>query len=539
MDLERLGTLLGHAADASERYRLEWPGKLAARREVDRPARGVLAVDPVAPAGFDEARHVFISGENLEVLRLLRRSYAQRVKLIYVDPPYNTGGDLLYHDDFSASAAAWRASGQRDRHGRRHSGWLSFMYPRLALARELLRSDGAIAVQIDDNELHNLIALMDELFGAENRVSTICVKMSHLSGRKMAHLSRTLPKLKEYIVVYARERAALTLNPITRPCGWGEALDRYTRVILDPSLPAESWQFSSVAEQTRGLGENGRETWCLANSHRIFRTAVNDALRGTPRDGRVHRVRTPTGLERLALDGEEMVFARSRMREIDGVWRPVIALGDLWTDIGINNLHNEGGVPFANGKKPLKLVRRLISLLTGAADDLVLDFFAGSGTTGEAVVAQNAEDGGTRRYVLVQIPVAPNPADAEARSFTTLAQLCRTRLQAVAARDAGGAFRALQGSALGATRADPGSALVEAMVRAGLELGLPLARATFGGVAVTQVGGDALWAVYGLGEAVLAAVASGRPRHLWACDADAAARLREVAPNAVIHFSGA
>jgi adenine-specific DNA-methyltransferase len=421
----------------AERYRLDWPGRRDAVQAALAPLDKALVAEPGRSVAFDTTRNLFVEGDNLEALKLLRAEFAGKVKCIYIDPPYNTGGDFLYADDFSEDAASYaRRAGGADGEGldgRFHADWLSMMYPRLRLARELLSGDGAIAVQIDDHELHTLLVLMEEIFGAANHVATVCVKMSHLSGMKMAHVGHRIPKLKEYLVVYARSRAAFRLNPVYEPCSWDEAFGRYTRVVEDPSLPVESWRFVQLRALTAGMDGPAREAFCIQNAHRVFRTAVNDSLRGTPRDGTVRRVVSASGLEKLALNGEEVLFARARLREVDGQLRPVRALGDIWTDIGINNLHNEGGVPFANGKKPLKLVRRIVSLLATRAgeghEDVVLDFFAGSGTTGEAVLRQNAADGGRRRYVLVQAaePCAPG-SEAAGSGFACISDVTRRRL---------------------------------------------------------------------------------------------------------------
>ena len=447
VDLDRLRQeLSGFVVEGPrERYHLDWPGKRAAVAVSNAPLPKALRPQRDQSVDFDRSKNLFIEGDNLEALKLLQESYLGKVKLIYIDPPYNTGSDFLYRDDFAESPERYlELSRQRDEggsrlvanlesNGRFHSDWLSMLFPRLRLARNLLATHGAIAVQIDDNELSNLIAMMDEVFGPANHVATICVKMSHLSGMKMAHVEHKVPKIKEFIVIYARSRESLKLTPVYEPCSWDEAFDRYTRVVVDPNVPLDAWTFQTVNECTRGLDEKQRDEWCVTNAARIFRTAVNDALKDTPKDGRVREHITATGLRRLVLNREEVIFARSRMKEIEGRFVPVRAMGDIWTDIGINNLHNEGGVAFANGKKPLKLVRRLISMLgTGESNrdpDVVLDFFAGSGTTGEAVLQQSVADGRERRYILVQLPETCAPDSEAAQSgFKTIAEITRKRL---------------------------------------------------------------------------------------------------------------
>ena len=443
-DLDRLKLVVGESIDVGkERYGLTWPGKAECFKTIQAPSLGTLLPVPEESVNWDTTENLIIEGDNLEVLKLLQKSYLGKVKMIYIDPPYNTGNDFIYPDDYSESLKTYlEYTGQVDGEGRRfstntdtdgrfHSKWLNMMYPRLYLARHLLRDDGIICISIDDNEMHHLRELCDDIFGEENFVGSVTVKMSHLSGVKMSHTAARLPKLKEYLVAYSRSRAAYALNAVRVPTTWDDAFERYTSWLdFDNRDDLATWRRRRLTDVLSDVKAADLEQFRLNHSDRIFRTAVNDSLATTPRDDRFRRSVTPTGLERIALNGEEVIFASSKLTVIDGKQVPTTALGDIWMDIGINNLHNEGGVAFPNGKKPLKLLRRLIQLVVASGEDrpLILDFFAGSGTTGEAVLQENDGDGGSRRFVLVQLP--------EPAGTGSVTDILKTRLTHAAAQSA-------------------------------------------------------------------------------------------------------
>jgi len=284
------------------------------------------------------------------------------------------------------------------------------MEKRLRLAKNLLKDTGSIFISIDDHEYAQLKLLCDEIFGEENFISTICVKMSHLSGVKMSHLDKKLPKLKEYLLMYARDKYKLSVNPVYETVSWEKAFSRYKSFILkDSSDPDDfvKWKVISLNEALRNNGvdvndKNAVDVFCFEHACEIFRTARNRSSLFTslPNDNLFREIKTSTGLTKLAYKREEVIFANLKLSEdSNGVSTARESLGDIWCDIGINNLHNEGGVSFRNGKKPLKLVKRVISMCTNK-DALVLDFMAGSGTTGQAVLELNKDDGGNRKFIL-------------------------------------------------------------------------------------------------------------------------------------------
>ena len=442
VDFEALKAVLGeHIEDADERYNFTWHGKNKARQIAQTPSTGTLRPCKEESVNWDTAQNLFIEGDNLEVLKLLQKAYNKKISMIFIDPPYNTGQDFIYKDNFANNVGNYLeltsqvdgngipTSKNFETSGRYHTDWLNMIYPRLKLARRLLSDDGLIFIQIDDNELVNLKKVCDEVFGEENLVNLITVKMSHLSGVKMSHVDKKLPKIKEFILVYSKNRNLVKLNPIYEPSKWDEALSRYTQFITNIEQPFEDWKYEPVRKVAESKGidfkiDEVRESFLIDNAKNIFRTARNRAFPSTGIKGVFSKVTTATGLEKFVLNDEEVLFASEKMKLIDGKLRPANALGDIWSDIGINNLHNEGGVDFRNGKKPIKLLTRLIQL-AGISDGIVLDFFGGSGSTAHAVMDFNCRNNNDLKFITVQLPESCN---GEYEEYNTISDLCLDRI---------------------------------------------------------------------------------------------------------------
>lgn len=402
-----------------ESYSLNWLGKSYARLLTNLPPQGLLKPDTEhnsAPQNSD-SKNLLIKGDNLEVLKHLVNGYREQIKMIYIDPPYNTGSDgFVYQDSFKFSvddlsrlagidkAEAERILSFTAKGSNSHSAWLTFMYPRLYIARELLKNDGFIVISINDNESAQLKILCDEIFGEENFITDVAIQMSHLSGVKMSHRHKTVPKIKESILIYCMNNNSINIKDEFVESTWEESLDRYTGYISNfEQDDICSWERITVRQAAIDanvdVGDyNEFLAFKLENAERIIRTATNDSLKGIKKEKVFSKVISATGLERFVYNGEEVLFASKFVRE----GKVYSYIGDIWTDIGINNLHNEGGVPFKNGKKPLKLIQRLMRMFT-EKDSLILDFFAGSGTTGHAVYLQNYKDSGNRKFISVQI----------------------------------------------------------------------------------------------------------------------------------------
>src|SRR5690554_1289079 len=480
VDWEKLKATLGEDINFSnERSVLNWAGKSEAFKILQMPTTKTLNPCPEESVKKDgttytkndlgfliddsetlgqqseinnlHSQNLFIEGENMEVLKVLQKSYFGKVKMIYIDPPYNTGNDsFIYPDKFSETKSDYeKRVGDKDEegymtkdgmfkknskeNGQYHSNWLNMMMPRLYLAKNLLKQDGVIYIQIDDNELHNLILLMNEVFGEENHISTVCVKMSHLSGMKMSHKDKKIPKIKEFILIYAKNKDFIKLNTVYTEGEWDNVFDRYSKYVeIVKDVDAEKWEIHNLNNylKTKGITtEKEIESFRISNSDKIFRTAVNDSFKTEPKEPFFRKIVTKTGLEKYIYNGEEVLFADKKIVEIDGKKVPAETIGDIWTDIGINNLHKEGEIAFENGKKPLKLIRRVLDIST-AENDLVLDFFSGSGTTAHAVMELNAQDGGNRKSISVQLAEKTDKkSEAYKAGYKTIADIAKEQIR--------------------------------------------------------------------------------------------------------------
>lgn len=419
IDFDKLKAVLGEYIEKNdESYRFTWYGKKEAFRKSQIPSTGTLRPCIEESKDWDTTQNLYIEGDNLEVLKLLQKSYNNKIKMIYIDPPYNKDKDFIYPDKWSDPINEYKKiTGQINEDGNvinsdtegeggRHTKWLNMMYPRLILARNLLTNDGIICIQIDDAEFENLKKLCNEVYGEENFVGSVCVKMSHLSGMKMSHKDKKIPKIKEFILIYVKSKDYLNINTVYIPGKWEEVLNRYTKFVEKTSDDCENWEVVSLSQKLKQLNisdPSDKEKFCIENADCIFRTAVNDSLANMPKDNTFHKVITKTGLEKYVYNSEEVLFANTKLQLFDGQLLPAETVGDIWVDIGINNLHKEGEINFPNGKKPFKLLDRLVSMFTGE-NDIILDFFSGSSSTAHGVIWRNSIDNKKRKFIMVQLP---------------------------------------------------------------------------------------------------------------------------------------
>lgn len=320
-------------------------------------------------------QNLLIYGDNLRGLRDLARTHAATFQCVYLDPPYNTGMTFEHYQD-----------------ARSHDAWLKMMDARLRAIVPLLRDTGFVCVQIDDREFAYLQVLMDSIFARDRRVATVVVKMSELSGVKMNHVHTRLPKLKEYLLIYAASDAA-RLRPQRVPKDeetLSKYLKYYNKIIENPSDPVSEWRVVSLrdwmrAQKIRVTAHAVRQTQ-LQEAHRVVYRTNNAFLRTLSFDVPLQEVQSPTGKKYIWWEGKQMLFLADHTHTY---------LGDLWTDISTINLNKEGGAAFRFSKKPEALLGRILSLLSDPGD-WVLDPFAGSGTTG--AVAQKLN----RRWVMIE-----------------------------------------------------------------------------------------------------------------------------------------
>ncbi len=426
IDTKKLAELLGDdVADESERFGLFWPGKKRALRAAQAPTTATLKPDFADSKHWDTTQNVFIEGDNLEVLKILQRHYHSKVKLIYIDPPYNTGKDFVYPDNFTEGLDTYlewtrqvnkegkKVSTNSETEGRYHSNWLNMMYPRLKLARNLLADDGVIFISIDDNEADNLIRLCKEVFGERNYLATFIWKSK--SGG--ANDSGEVAVDHEYIVCFSRQETdkSLGLDPeavATTSYNNEDENGRYALERLDKQnlgylasldFPITGPDGTSYTVQQRNPeSPNARWRWSKETVAGRYEELVF-------KDGNVYtkNYEKPGGKPRSLFVDERFGRTRTGSTEVRDVM---------------------GGGYFDN-PKPTKLLKTIAAIGT-QSDSIVLDFFAGSSSTANAVMQLNAEDGGNRRFIMVQLP-EPTPEESEARKagFATIANISRKRIK--------------------------------------------------------------------------------------------------------------
>jgi adenine-specific DNA-methyltransferase len=423
--------LSGHLVEGPrERYQLDWPGKREALFTANAPVAKTLRPVRDASVGFDTTRNLFIEGDNLDALKLLQESCLNQVRLIYIDPPYNTGNDFVYDDDFAETTAEYLArSGQADSSGSRlvantesngrfHSDWLSMMYPRLKLARNLLADDGAIFVSIDSTEHANLTRLLIELMGEDNFRANIVWQKRYTRSNN----TRDFTAVVENIVVFSRSDQ-FTVNLLSRT---EEADARYANPDSDPRGAWKAASFLNPATPAQ------RPSLC----YEIRNPNTGQVTRPTVHAWR----RTRAEFDRLAADGLLYWGADGRspvpsvkmfLSEVRGL-TPTNFWGHEYaghTDEGTRDLSGLIDGKVFDNPKPVKLMKRVLEHATDASS-LVLDFFAGTGTMAQAVLELNAEDGGSRRFIAVQVPEECAPRSAASRAgFATIADICKERIR--------------------------------------------------------------------------------------------------------------
>jgi adenine-specific DNA-methyltransferase len=425
VNVDVLKSLIGDktVSDTEEKFGLNWHGKRRARQLALASSTGTLRPSPGDSVDWDTTRNLMIEGDNLEVLKLLQKSYAGKVKLIYIDPPYNTGKDFVYPDNFQdniknyleltgQSEGGNKISSNTEASGRFHTDWLNMMYPRLRIARNLLRDDGVLFVTIDDTECSNLRVLLDDVFGAENFAASIAWKK-----RSSPDARDTIGSVHDWILCYVRDaekiKAAIGKMPLSE-----QRVEAYTNPDGDPR-----GEWASV-DMT---GMTGRAT-----KDQFFDVTLPSGRTIGPPDGRSWGLAEKTFLELRADNriwfgsgGDGVPRIKKFLTESDG--QVVPSFWDM-NDVGSNDEAKKdandlmGQPDVFDTPKPIRLIKRMIEITTKKGQSaIVVDFFAGSGTTGHAVAAHNVETESGCRYVLVQLP---EPLDPQSKAQAVAADFC-------------------------------------------------------------------------------------------------------------------
>lgn len=439
VNFDKLRTLLGdHVATERERFGLQWAGKSECFKVIQEKSIGTLKPCRDESVNFDETENLFIEGDNLEVLKLLQRAYYGKVKMIYIDPPYNTGKEFVYPDNYNENLKTYlQYTGQvdsegrsfstnKDTEGRFHSKWLNMMYPRLFLARNLLKDDGLICISIDDNEVNHLRKLCDEVFGEENFIESIVWKKRYGGGAK----EKYLVSLHEYILVYAKNVNAL--NPIFIPLEESSIKRYYTK--KDSKYKIRGGYRTHPLEATKSMGERKNLVYGI--------TGPDGELIMPKRQWLWGKERAFTALKNDDLeflkdrDGNYTVHTKQYLKDENGKVREGKAfsiIDDIFTQHGTNEIIELfGNAQIFTFPKPSKLLSKILDIALENPDEIIIDLFAGSCSMAQAILEKNAIDKGQRKYIMVQLPeIIEEKSEASKAGFSTIAEVGKERIRRV------------------------------------------------------------------------------------------------------------
>ena len=461
LDIDKLLALCGeYIGNDFEKYKFEWKGKAECLKLAQKRSTGTLRPCPEESVDWDTTQNLYIEGDNLEVLKLLQTAYYRKVKMIYIDPPYNTGNDFVYADDFADPMARYKEVTQQttksnpETMGRFHTNWLNMMYPRLRLAANLLRDDGVIFISIDDAELYNLKKICDEVFGEENYVATLVYDKNRKNDAKYFSVGH------EYMLVYFKSAATIYERGIilrTTKEGIDEVKAEFERLRV---LHNDNWEL--VNEGLKELYKSwpeGDERKSLARFTRVDEKGpyrddgnINWPGGGGPMYDVLHpitgkvckkpvsgwRYPTPERLQEEVDKGhvvfgkDETTVPRVRMNLFEADKEVMRSVHFSYAQTATNEFAQifDGKRVFDN-PKPISDIKKLVDYLTSKDDeDIILDFFSGSATTAHAVMKLNAEDGGNRRFILVQLPeVCDEKSEAAKAGYKNICEIGKERIR--------------------------------------------------------------------------------------------------------------
>ncbi len=425
LDIDKLLGLCGEYIDNDfEKYKFEWKGKADCLKLAQKRSAGTLRPCPEESINFDTTQNLYIEGDNLEVLKLLQSAYYRKVKMIYIDPPYNTGNDFVYSDDFADPLARYKEVTQQttksnpETMGRFHTNWLNMMYPRLRLAANLLRDDGVIFISIDDNEVANLRKICDEVFGEENFVAQFIWERAFAPKNDAKFVSNS----HDYIIMYAKILQSFSIGRLKRTA---EANERYKNPDNDPrgdwtsgDLSVKSYNANTDYEIITPSGRkvNPPHGSCWRVSKQKFKELVDDnrIWFGTNGDN-VPRLKRFSSEVQDGIVPTSLLYNKNVGHSQEGRQE----LKKIFDDKG-----------YFDGPKPVRLLAHLLNIGNTKDDDIILDFFSGSATTAHAVMQLNAEDGGNRQYICVQIPeLCDEKSEAYKAGYKNICEIGKERIR--------------------------------------------------------------------------------------------------------------
>ena len=461
IDFDQLKRVLGEWADSDvERFGLNWPGKAECMKIIQKPSIATLKPIRDESVNFDETENVFIEGENLEVLKLLQKAYFGKVKMIYIDPPYNRDKEFIYPDKYCEELKTYLAyTGQVDKNGRKfstntdtdgryHSRWLNMIYPRLYLARNLLREDGVIFISIDDREIVNLRALCDLIFGEENFVA-LFPRVTKKAGKSTDQVAKN----NDFVVCY-RKSEDLCINSYIHTDAGYKCSDEYYaergKYKLNQTLDYSSIQYSpaldyeieidgktlrpgnvSVSEMEERKRRNPKSDFCWRWSKDLFEFGSSNGFVVLKKGKDGYRIYTKTYEKVVIGSGPSGYFIKEEERTKSATTLDFIE-NRFSNDNSRKDITRIFGTKVFEYTKPVSLIKELIFLGTNK-NDIILDFFAGSATTAQASMQLNAEDGGNRKFIMVQLPEPTSEiTEAHIAGYETIADIGKERIRRAA-----------------------------------------------------------------------------------------------------------
>ena len=420
LDIDKLLNLCGEYIDNDfEKYKFEWSGKAECYKLAGKRSTGTLRPCPKESVNFDTTKNLYIEGDNLEVLKLLQTSYSRKVKMIYIDPPYNTGNDFVYEDDFKDPIEKYKEITQQttksnpETMGRFHTNWLNMMYPRLRLASNLLRDDGVIFISIDDNEITNLRKLCDEVFGEENFVCQFIWK----SKLGKVGTTSTISTTHEYIVCYGKQSSNLKFKMIEKETdGRKENLRQWGQADRREDRPSMFYPIIINGKEVYPIKEDGTEGRWRVGKETADELLANGLLELSEKDGKYNIYRNfQAGISVMPYDtllsDEAGTTAKGSL---------------LLKELDMSKVFDYS--------KQLELIKFFANLCT-KDNDIILDFFSGSATTAHAVMQLNAEDGGNRKFIMVQLPeLCDEKSEAYKQDYKNICEIGKERIRRAGAK---------------------------------------------------------------------------------------------------------
>lgn len=434
VDWEKLRLTLGESIDTGkERFGMNWPGKADCFKTIQQPSIATLVPDREESINFDTTENLFIEGDNLEVLKLLQKSYLGKVKMIYIDPPYNTGNEFVYPDNYSENLNTYlEYTGQIDGEGRKfstnsetdgrfHSKWMNMMYPRLFLAKNLLKEDGAIFISIDDNEVQNLRALCNEIFGEENFISQAGWQKVYSPKNQARHLSNDY----EYVLIYCKQISSFNVGLLPRTDDMNK---RYTNPDNDPRGEWKAGDLVAAGERKGGHyiiknPVNGKEFDVPSGKHWAF---SEERMREMLKENRIT----------FGKNNDSFPSSKQFLNEVKQGRVPSSLL--TYKEYGHTDeakkdfikLFGDEGRTIFETLKPVRLIQNLSKIGNVIEDDIILDFFVGSGTTAQSILELNNSDNGKRKFICVQLPeINDEKSEAYKAGYKNIAEIGKERIR--------------------------------------------------------------------------------------------------------------